>query len=48
VPRRATTTVRLRRGGRLELHREGAQDAPHPDKDAYLAGLLALHGGAAA
>ncbi|MFF7335361.1 hypothetical protein ACIQU5_07940 [Streptomyces sp. NPDC090306] len=48
VPRRATTTVRLRRGGRLELHRPGAQDAPHPDKDGYLARLRTRHGGTAA
>ncbi|MFJ2738273.1 hypothetical protein ACIO3O_01255 [Streptomyces sp. NPDC087440] len=39
APRAATTTVRLHRGGRLELHRHGAQDRTHPDAAAYLTHL---------
>ncbi|RKE23630.1 tRNA A37 threonylcarbamoyladenosine synthetase subunit TsaC/SUA5/YrdC [Streptomyces sp. TLI_171] len=38
-PRAATTTVRLYRGGRLALHRHGAQDRSHADAAAYLATL---------
>ncbi|WP_129838894.1 Sua5/YciO/YrdC/YwlC family protein [Streptomyces sp. RFCAC02] len=40
-PRSATTTVRLDPGGRLTLHRRGAQDRPYPDPDAYLRRLAA-------
>lgn len=34
--RRATTTVRLRRDGGLDLHRDGAQNHDHPDPADYL------------
>ncbi|MFF2076826.1 Sua5/YciO/YrdC/YwlC family protein [Kitasatospora sp. NPDC058162] len=35
--RAATTTLRLHPDGRLDLHRPGAQDRPHPGRGAYLA-----------
>lgn len=42
-PRAATTTLRLHPDGRLDLHREGAQDAGFPDRGAYLDHLRRLH-----
>ncbi|MEZ3177489.1 hypothetical protein KYY02_01800 [Streptomyces pimonensis] len=39
LERRATTTVRLHRDGRLELHRHGAQDRHHADPADYLRDL---------
>lgn len=42
-PRAGTTTLRLHPDGRLDLHREGAQDAGFPDRGAYLDHLRLLH-----
>ena len=42
-PRRATTTLRLHRDGRIDLHRHGAQDRPYPDAAAYLAHVRAAY-----
>lgn len=39
--RAATTTIRLRPDGSMELHRSGAQDSAHPDPTAYLRHLRA-------
>ncbi|MFD7710017.1 hypothetical protein ACFV6E_12125 [Streptomyces sp. NPDC059785] len=48
VERRATTTVRVRPDGRLELHRHGAQDQRWADPGEYLRELEARYAQAAA
>ncbi|MFF4099013.1 Sua5/YciO/YrdC/YwlC family protein [Streptomyces sp. NPDC001903] len=41
--RQATTTVAVHPDGRLTLHRQGAQDRPHPHPDDYLGHLRARY-----
>jgi L-threonylcarbamoyladenylate synthase len=42
APRQATTTIRLHPGGRLDIHRNGAQDRAHDNAAAYLSHLRSL------